>query len=261
MVSNSGPLQDNEGARRPRGVSLGSAENSKTSQEIFGDFQKDFSTCSSEDEQKTTDKLYSKYAETYESGMQAINYKDPEILAKFVAESHLVDPESDFVCDFGSGTGLLGVELHKLGFKKMLALDGNEPMLAKAKALGIYQETIHLWVGLNNGSFPTSLCNRFDAVVSTGCFMQNHFPKEALDDILLALKSGGKLFIAARANEFEIGNGTMDYAEKVQELKNAGKIRLIKKQEYTKNPGPQVVDENLKYFFEQPGALLIIEKI
>lgn len=53
---------------RPR---VSSMDNSK---EIFTDFQKDFSTCSSEDNPKITNNLYSKYAENYEHGMKAINY-------------------------------------------------------------------------------------------------------------------------------------------------------------------------------------------
>ena len=109
---------------RPRVVSM-----EEVQKEIFTDFQRDFSTCSSEEKSKQTDNLYTKYAQSYENGMKAINYKDPEILANFVANSNLLHPQESQVCDFGSGTGLLGQELHKLGFINMHALDGNQEML------------------------------------------------------------------------------------------------------------------------------------
>ena len=67
------------------------------------------------------------------------------------------------IIDAGAGTGLIGVELKKLGYTNLCALDISAEMLREAKKKEVYTEFI--CTSLNGQSIPQIKSGQFDALI------------------------------------------------------------------------------------------------
>ena len=118
----------------------------------------------------------------------------------------------------GCGTGLVGEELKKRGFTKIVGIDASQGMLDVAGQKSAYTELKELFLGKPD-EFPQVYHNRFDAITASGILAEGHLGKEVFDEFLLALKNGGYAVFTTRTMYLE----KFGYGKRMEELEQEGK--------------------------------------
>nr|XP_037273066.1 ubiquinone biosynthesis O-methyltransferase-like [Rhipicephalus microplus] len=95
------------------------------------------------------------------------------------------------ILDVGCGTGLLGVQLNKLGYSTMDALDYSEEMMSEAKKKSIYKRHFLEKVAKNNKL--TIKDADYDVVTLCGSLMPGHIMPDALPEVARLVKPNGRL--------------------------------------------------------------------
>jgi len=175
---------------------------------------------------------YTKWAESggYDTQITPNNYSGPEKTAEYMA-THYTDEEKATIriLDVAAGTGKLGVQLHKQGFRNMDALDPAEGMLAKAKEKRVYTNFIQDFIGLER---PVPVENgAYDLLTACGGFGEGHIPPSALHEMIRVVRPGGLISISLREEYLE-------YVEEykgvltplMKKLEKEGKWRFISKE-------------------------------
>ncbi|CAG5121917.1 unnamed protein product [Candidula unifasciata] len=138
---------------------------------------------------------YSETGTKYDEYMVAYEYSGPRRAAETVAD--LAKGNFDVkILDIGAGTGLVGVELVKLGYKNIDAVDAAEGMLNVAKERNIYGKIVCQFIGNENLPFED---RTYDFIVSSGAMQENHIPREAFRDLIRVVKPGGYIVSVFRA--------------------------------------------------------------
>ena len=129
--------------------------------------------------------------------------------------------------DLGCGTGLVGVELQKRGYKNVDGVDLMPEMLEQAKAKGVYGS-------LQQGSMGSPGCkdlgvdsNQYGAVICVGVLVLAHVKREGLHDLLHVVKPGGLVCFTIR--EFALNATQCGYGEKMDQICEEGKWKLLSK--------------------------------
>lgn len=123
------------------------------------------------------------------------------------------------ILDAGSGTGLVGEELAKLGYRTMDALDYSQDMLDQAQAKGIYRALLQA-----DMTRPLPLDdNTYDAVVCTGTFTYGHITGDAFAELVRVTRPGGVIVFTVREGAYE----EYGYREKMLELETRGAWELV----------------------------------
>ena len=94
------------------------------------------------------------------------------------------------IIDAGAGTGLAGMELCKLGYTNIDALDISQEMLDEAKKTNVYTKLI--CAPLNDQRNPQIATGEYHALISTGALVIGHVRPEALEEMTRMIKSGKK---------------------------------------------------------------------
>ncbi len=192
---------------------------------------------------ETLDKVYT--AENHEELMDA--YKswagdyDSDLLGSFGYVAHIasaraldraVGSKTDAVIlDAGSGTGLVGEELKKLGYTTMDALDYSREMLDESEKKGVYRKHIQA-----DMSKPLELAdNSYDAVVCTGTFTYGHVDADAFDELVRVTKPGGVICFTIREGAYK----DYGYRSRMVELehRDAWELLSMYDTDYLKNEG------------------------
>ncbi|XP_059153691.1 uncharacterized protein LOC131939419 isoform X3 [Physella acuta] len=97
--------------------------------------------------------------------------------------------EEAVVLDVAAGTGLVGEELHKRGFKHIHAHDGALNMIETCKQKGIYSNFIHCLIG-EGKQIPTA-DDTYDVLAMSGGTCENHLPPSAQQEFVRVIKPGG----------------------------------------------------------------------
>ena len=133
------------------------------------------------------------------------------------------------ILDLGCGTGLVGEELHKRGYKNIDGVDLTPEMLELAKAKGVYNS-------LHQGAMGSPGCkdlgvgaNQYDAAISVGVFSVAHARSDGFDDLVHVVKPGGLITFSIR--EFSLNSPQSRYREKMDELLREGKWKFLAKLE------------------------------
>ncbi|MEM7216298.1 MAG: methyltransferase domain-containing protein [Pseudomonadota bacterium] len=130
--------------------------------------------------------LYRDWAETYDATMlDNLGYLTPKKTAELL-EPEVTDKAAR-ILDVGSGTGLAGIELSRLGFTNLDALDYSSEMLAVADKRGIYANLLVIDL---TGPVPIESA-AYDAIICTGTFTHAHVGADCLDELFRVLKPGG----------------------------------------------------------------------
>ena len=131
------------------------------------------------------------------------------------------------ILDLGCGTGVIGQELSKRGYKVIDGLDCCKEMLDEAKVKGIYRELFQGVMG-SEGSKDLGISpNQYDAAICIGVFTIGHVKAKGFDDLLYVLKPGGLACFSVRDR---IANDPLyGYQEKLIELSNENKWKLVVK--------------------------------
>ncbi len=162
---------------------------------------------------------YNRWAGEYDTDLKALGYNAPrggaELLASRVAD------KGARVLDAGAGTGLVGEELHRVGFERITALDMSPGMLAQAEQKSVYEELV---VGELGKPLPFET-GQFAGVTCIGVLTFGHAPPEALDELVRVTAAGGPVIFSMRTDYYTDGGFDIRQAA----LEEAGTWRLLER--------------------------------
>lgn len=146
--------------------------------------------------------FYEEWARNYNIDTTSSAYTGPEIAAQLL-HRHLPEPNK-LLLDAGCGTGLVGVELEKLGYRLIDGFDLSESMTEQAAATGAYRDLLG---GIDMMRAAESYADdTYDAILSIGVFTLGHVPPEALEVLLRLARKGGLLLVSTRTHYYEQTN-------------------------------------------------------
>jgi len=159
----------------------------------------------------------------YDRISEVVQYEAPKLLGielqkQFAA--HVEGASAMKIIDLGAGTGELGVELKKCGFKYLHALDPSDCLLNIARSKNVYEKimcemlTHEPTVGIEDDTY--------DAAVSCGCFLPGHIPMECLPEIIRIVKRGGIILFTLRDPDFK-----MNYMNVFAKAMEAREVELL----------------------------------
>ncbi|MGI9352004.1 MAG: class I SAM-dependent DNA methyltransferase [Rhizobiaceae bacterium] len=164
--------------------------------------------------------LYKEWAGTYDEAMLGgLGYLTPMKTAELLT-ANLADKNAR-ILDIGSGTGLAGNELSRLGFANLDALDYSAEMLAEAAKRNIYN-LLHE-VDLTK---PISIeSGTYEAMICTGTFTHAHVGASCLDELFRILKPGGVFACTVHQDIWE----PEGFEEKISQLEGAGIVKTVQR--------------------------------
>ena len=181
--------------------------------------------------------VYDDWATTYDDDMiSEMEYVAPRVAAQRLAD---LAPTTGTVLDAGCGTGLVGAELHRLGFTTIDGIDLSAGMLDTAHAKGCYRnlDTADLTARL-----PLDDAT-YDAVICVGTLTEGHVGPTALDELVRVTRPGGRVLVAILTRIWE----PLGYRAHVDTLVARGDVRLLEADE-----APCVEDENCRLCVLEP---------
>ena len=159
---------------------------------------------------------YDEWAKEYDDDLtDDFGYVMPRLAAETFAR---FVPEDASILDAGAGTGLVGVELSRLGYSDIEAMDMSSGMLQVAGAKGVYGALHQMVMGEPLG-FEN---DRYDAIIGVGVLTLGHAPARSLDELVRVTKPGGVVAFTLRPDVYA-ENG---FKEKQGELAAEGKWEL-----------------------------------
>lgn len=142
---------------------------------------------------------YDDWARDYNLDITSAEYSGPAISARLL-QQYLIDTDASLL-DAGCGTGLVGIELHALGYRHIDGFDLSESMAEQAGASGVYRD---LAGGINMMQAEQSYsAGSYDAVLSVGVFTLGHVPPEALQVLLQLIRPHGLLVLSTRTHYYQ----------------------------------------------------------
>ncbi|XP_070577795.1 methyltransferase-like protein 27 [Ptychodera flava] len=161
--------------------------------------------------------IYDKWSATYDKDLHGI-YFTPIHTSRSLSES--VTDRGARILDCGSGTGLLGEELQKLGYHNIDGVDLSEKSLEIARKKAVYKNMTCAVLGPNR--LEGVIEDSYDAIVSSGCFVcDGHLNDSVLKEWTRIVKPGGYIVIAVNARYIGLCEGDtykMLIADKRMEL-------------------------------------------
>ena len=139
------------------------------------------------------------------------------------------------IIDVGCGTGLVGMELEKVGYSNFDGIDISQEMIDIAK----YRGYSKLFIGSLNDSLPYEN-DEYDAAFCVGVFTHGHVGSDRLDELVRIVKPGG--VICFTINEGVYKSYGFNLKIKKLESEHVWKILEMRKNDY-------MVKKNVKGFY------------
>ena len=160
---------------------------------------------------------YDEWAKDYDEDLESdfgcvIPRLAAETFARFVSKDARA-------LDAGAGTGLVGVELNRLGYTRLEAMDLSRGMLDEARDKGVYVG-FHQMVMGEALAFDT---DSYDAAICVGVLTLGHAPASSLDELARVVRPGGHVAFTLRPDVYE-QNG---FKEKQRQLESDGTWELV----------------------------------
>lgn len=205
---------------------------------IFKYYQDRLWLLNSDSSQDDVIREYDEWAENYDQSMQEPNYLVPRPFARqFDATIRKLSPDIDRksfkILDVAAGTGLLGLELNKLGYQYIDALDMSQEMLNKAKDKNIYKKCIR--AAITDQRINGIETAEYDALTCSSAVCTTHVRPSAFEEMIKIVKPEGVLCFNVSLVEVKF------YEEKLNELENKGKWRFVMQEKI-----PYLREENLE---------------
>ena len=147
--------------------------------------------------------------EGYNEWARVVNFTEPyhiiDQVCKSEEEGGLGLPRSHKILDIGSGTGVVGQALQQAGFDDLHALDVSTNFLDAVRERGFYREHHNFFLGRGIDEFPSELKGIYDVITASGVWMPGHMPNVAIEDVHVALKTGGVMVTAMRNTMWSYG--------------------------------------------------------
>lgn len=164
--------------------------------------------------------LYADWAQTYDADHEHVGFaghrRATEVLAR-----HLT-LRTATVLDAGAGTGAAGQALADLGYPHLTGIDLCAPMLAEARAKGVYE---HLHVADLGEPLDLFFSDAFDAAILVGVFSFGQAPAHALEEIVRVVRPGAPIVFTMRTDFFE--SDAMGVRSKMEQLADEGAWRPV----------------------------------
>lgn len=146
------------------------------------------------------------------------------------------------IIDAGAGTGLIGVELKKLGYTNLCALDISADMLNQAKKKEVYNEFI--CASLSERPIPGIGTGQFDALISGGSIIHGLICSSAFAEMIRVVRADGLLCF--NIWEKELGY----YQDMMSKLEKAGKWICWSKQTLPLYAAEELPKETLGFVYK-----------
>jgi predicted TPR repeat methyltransferase len=166
---------------------------------------------------------------TFQDVTDDLAYVAPKLAAEQLSEK-LHDrglTKNAHIIDFGCGTGLVGEQLHKLGYVNVDGVDISPESIKIAEEKHVYR-ALHCGFMASDGCKDLGIEeNQYDAAICTGVFTIGHVKGKGFDDLVHVVKPGGLACFTIRecvANDPRYG-----YSDKMNELCELKKWRLVSK--------------------------------
>ncbi|XP_076460561.1 methyltransferase-like protein 27 [Babylonia areolata] len=172
-------------------------------------------------------KAYDDTSDNYDQYVNAFQYAGPQQVAKTISSLYPEQSqrESVRILDVAAGTGLVGVEMHKEGFRNMDALDPSQGMLNVASRRGIYGRLFTEYI--DDKELPIEK-DSYDSMVICGGMGENQIPCSALHEMIRLVKPGGYILNMTRAENLAKCSDYVGRLEKLMEqLESDGKWREV----------------------------------
>ncbi len=183
---------------------------------------------------------YDAWADSYDRDLlEEYGYRAHRIAAKALSEQ-LADTAARII-DVGCGTGLVGLELAKLGYDRLEGVDISEGMLAEAAKTGVYRALIRQ----DTEKDPAPEQGAYDAVISVGSFGLGHLGPEAFPNLVALARPGAPVVIFMNAEPYV----DQDYARNVGDLERDGIWAVTR-----------IEDHNYMDALERPGKLILARR-
>ncbi|WP_170403179.1 class I SAM-dependent DNA methyltransferase [Ruegeria arenilitoris] len=170
---------------------------------------------------------YQKWAASYEDEVAEHGYATPGRVAEALW-SKLPQPDTP-ILDYGCGTGLSGVALHKVGYRAIDGVDPTPEMLKGAAAKGVYRNLAAIDI-----TDPNPLeTGAYKAIAAIGVIGAGAAPPQTFDMLMKVLPKGGLL-------AFSFNDHTLDdpcYTGRLNEWLDMGAARLLFREHGPHLPG------------------------
>lgn len=189
---------------------------------------------------------YDVWAGEYDKDLdESFGWVGPKVGAEVFAK-HV--PLAAVILDAGVGTGLVGVELRKLGYTNITGMDMSQGMLDEAARKGVYRQLDQMVMGEKLDYIDDA----FDAVISIGVLTLGHAPAESLDELIRVTKSGGHVVFSLRPDVYE----EHGFKQKQAALKAAGRWELVEVSDKVKimPKGEPEVEHQVWVYRVSPGG-------
>ncbi len=157
-------------------------------------------------------KTYDEWAGDYDAHLQGFGYRNTALATGLVCRH--VEVGAGEVLDAACGTGLIGENLHTLGYAKLVGIDLSDGMLETSRKRNVYADLQRMVLGERLGFDD----GRFAAVLAMGVLTIGHAPPRSLDELVRVTRSGGMVIFSLPEPAYEEGG----FKEKMAELDASG---------------------------------------
>lgn len=189
--------------------------------------------------------FYRGWASSYDLDVGRDGYCGPMIVAELagaVQTAYLARHRTAIaVLDAGCGTGLVGVELERLGFRLIDGIDLSEEMAEKARRTRVYRH-VRGNVDLNERLAEYSSAS-YDITVCCGVFTLGHVRPEGLRELARITRPNGFIIASTRKSYAD----TASFEVEVRRLQDAGILVTAQRL----NDGRYVAEEDAHYWVFQ----------
>ncbi|MER9464255.1 class I SAM-dependent methyltransferase [Mesorhizobium sp. M0586] len=168
--------------------------------------------------------LYRGWASTFDLDQARVGYCGPMIVAELagaVQTAYLAGQRNAIaILDAGCGTGLVGVQLERLGFRLIDGFDLSKEMADKARQTGAYRHArgdVDL-----NGRLSDYSSESYDLTVCSGVFTLGHVRPDGLRELARVTRPNGFVIASTRKSYAE----TTSFEGEVRRLQDDGVLIL-----------------------------------
>ncbi|CAH1247416.1 WBSCR27 [Branchiostoma lanceolatum] len=148
------------------------------------------------------------------------------------------------VLDVAAGTGLCGLELSKVGFSNVDALDASQEMLDVAKTKNVYKNFLKEFLGPNRLNIDD---DTYDVVTGSGLFSNGHVKSDCLDELIRVVKPGGVVCLALREVLLRTSEDCKALEPRMAALQTKGRWEQIRRDVF---PGYVIGFDGVLYLFK-----------